>query len=733
MALLWVLFDQSKTHERPPDWTLPIVPHPQEIRPKNKKQSFVIKRSTRILVSSKNRVEVELLNSALNKRSAPSLEAGFQTGTFRNSIIIGEFGKGSSLVDTLVSKSGLTVTDNYPGSEGYVLDVNPDYVLIAGHDTSGTFYGVQSLIQLIYREKNDLKFKPATIIDYPDMSLRSAFYGFYLNALDNDTLLERAHVDFKEFSQYKFNMIDLASHHYGHLEMEVPNHPQEKLWQRFAKLHKTARRYNLRPRVGGWAKWVKTKSEWGADLTTLEGIRTSQMVHLNGINPSDLRIASGQVAPNVMHDPGTGKSWRNDPVVVMDELGSVVFEEGKDYVVSFGEIQGQDYQRFYETPQTNLEVLFSKVHSGKGEPAGYPLRWGETFNPSTTIQRLAGGQIEDGEAVNVDFTYIGPDPWSTLKVRYCRSDQRLHSDGPENYIWRWCTDPTRFWGADDFSLDVDETRVFAWDKRCLESGKTRSQIWVDDILYYYKTIRAENPDARISMWSDMVDPEHNAVLYGTEETASLMVEAGMSDIIMIPWKSSIAKESIRFFADKGFPVMPSCQNNTADGYSEAPQWASLLREYYSDKSLPFGMMHCSWEYKFDTDLAWEQLRTVADHTWSAAPYIIHTPITRVRAGIEIEIVVKVEGDKLVFDGKKVMPGPLPVKEVFLYYKAVKRDLSFTKILMTKAGTEFSARILPVSAETRTIQYYIQVSDEAHISYSPKLAKDKPYRITLTTN
>jgi len=715
---------------------LPIVPHPQEIRLKNKEQTFIINPNTRILVTRaalKNRVEVELLNSALNRHSMQSLEVGFLADDFHNSIIIGEFNRGNRGIDTLVSRSGSILTDNYPGPEGYFLDINPDYVLIAGSDSSGTFYGVQSLIQLILREKDELKIQPATIVDYPDMSLRSTFYGFYLNALEDDAVIERAFIDFRKIAQFKFNMIDLASHHYGHLEMEVPNHPREKLWQRFTRLHGTARRYNLRPGVGGWAKWVNTKSQWGADLTTLEGIRTSQMIQLNGSSPYNLEISSGQIAPNVMHEPGTGKPWDPEPFEVLDESGSMVFEEGRDYLVNFGKIQTEDYQKFQVTPQTNLQVLFSEVHSGQGEPYGYPLRWGQTFNAPTTLQRLPEGQIADGQAVKVNFSYIGPDPWSILKVRYCRSDERLHTDGHENYIWRWCTDPTRFWGADDFSLDVDETRVFAWDKRCLESGKTRSQIWVDDVAYYYKTIRSANPDARISMWSDMLDPEHNGGLYGTGGTASLMVDAGMTDVIMIPWKSSIAGESVRFFADKGFSIMPSCQNSTREGYSEAPKWASLLREFYSDKNLPFGMMHCSWEYKFDTDLAWEQLAAVADHAWSTAPYIIHTPIKIAQAETEIQIVAKVEGDKFVFDGKKVRPGPLPVKHAFLYYKNGGSDLSFTKSSMIKTGAEFSAQIPGVSPEVKTIEYYIQVSNEAHISYSPKLAKEKPFIITLTRN
>ena len=36
------------------------------------------------------------------------------------------------------------------------------------------------------------------------------------------------------------------------------------------------------------------------------------------------------------------------------------------------------------------------------------------------------------------------------------------------------------------------------------------EIFVDDVEYYYKLLKAQNPDVRIFMWSDMLDPAHNA-------------------------------------------------------------------------------------------------------------------------------------------------------------------------------------------------------------------------------
>lgn len=729
-ALAWVLFD--KTDIRPEnDWSLPIIPHPQEIQLKDEKKRFILNENTKInlIIGSEeaDRVEPEILNTALGKKGLESLEVILNKAPAKNQIIVGDFKNGNKIIDSLVSSNGLQFNPRYPGPEGYFLDISADYVLVAGYDSSGTFYGVQSLFQLI-NNASDLTLAPVTIIDYPDMPLRSAFYGFYLNTLENNKLIKRAYVDFKKFSQLKFNMIDLASHHYGHLEMEVPNHNGQKLWEKFGEIHQEARRYNLRPRVGGWAKWVNTNSSWGADLTTLECIRSTQKIKMNN-HPHTLKISPGEAAPNVIYDFSTVRSLTQEPVIVSNKMASIFYKEGKDYVVNFGKIQSEPYQKYGTTSQTNLEALFSKVHHGEGEPTGYPLRWAETFNPSTTIQRLPEGRIEENQEVNVTFSYIGPDPWSILKVRYCRSDKRLHTDGPENYIWRWCTEPVRFWDADDFSLDVDETRVFAWDKRCLGSGKSRSQIWVDDIHYYYQTIRGANASARISMWSDMIDPEHNATLYGTDQAVSLIQKAGMIDIMMIPWKSSIAEASVRFFAENGFAIMPSSQETTKAGYSVAPKWAKLIREFYSNKNVPFGLMHCSWDYKYDTDLGRQHLETVADHAWSVAPYILHTPVKAAMDGDDIEIMAKFEGDNYIYDGEKVRPGPLPLKTAFLFYRINERS-SFTKLEMTNDEGEFKAIIPDTQFKTKTIEYYIEMSDEFHTSLCPPLSKREPFSINV---
>lgn len=62
-------------------------------------------------------------------------------------------------------------------SEGYYLSVQSDKVIIAGNDGSGTFYGVQSYIQIASQPQ----VMQVTVTDYPDVPERGLVEGYYGN------------------------------------------------------------------------------------------------------------------------------------------------------------------------------------------------------------------------------------------------------------------------------------------------------------------------------------------------------------------------------------------------------------------------------------------------------------------------------------------------------------------------------------------------------------------------
>ncbi len=713
-----------KNDRLPVSSSIHVIPHPQEMGMKSEQHDFLITTTTVIVLGAvPNRtdsVTSESLNQALLARGLPAMPLT-RLNDFSGSkkaLVWGTLNRSHRLLDSLMAARDLLTTPPTLQAEEYRLDVDSDFVVLIGGSDAAIYWGVQTIRQLIKPTPaaNGCQITAVRIRDFPDMPLRSAFYGFHLGNLDNDSLLSRGYNDIIRFSTYKFNLIGLDNPHYGHLEMEIADGSGKKYGERLAEIFAFARKYHLQPRVGGMARWYSRKpSPWSDDLTLLEGIRTTQSITMTGQQEYPLRTSSGQIAYKVMHDFKTGKMWPAEPVVVTDSSGQIVYEENRDFEIVFGQTQ---------------HPFFTRVIADEGEPAGYPRRRGESDELPTTIRRTQNSRIREGQTVKVTFSYIGPDPWSPYKVRYCRSDPRIHTDGPTNFIWRWCTQPVHYLQANIFNLEMDEIRVFAWDKRCQDSGKSRSQIFVDDIRYYYDTIKRQAPEAMILMWADMADPNHHARDYRTEDVADGILRSGMSDIIMVPWNHACAESSVDFFFQKGFSIMASSQGQEGQ-ISVAPLWAKLLRDRFQRSGKLYGLMHAPWEYDYATAAGEERLATAADHAWSVAPYIIHLPIREAKAGENISIIAQFEGDRYVYDGQKVRTGPLMPIYARLYFRNAERS-NFQQISMNRAGNSYAAIIAAKWVREPAMEYYIEMADSGHVSFAPKSAPEYCYRIRISS-
>ena len=61
-----------------------------------------------------------------------------------------------------------------PHAEGYVLRTGPRWLVVAGHDPAGTFYGAQTLRQLLGRDAQGVFVQPAQVDDWPSLPWRGA-------------------------------------------------------------------------------------------------------------------------------------------------------------------------------------------------------------------------------------------------------------------------------------------------------------------------------------------------------------------------------------------------------------------------------------------------------------------------------------------------------------------------------------------------------------------------------
>ncbi|MCM1028314.1 MAG: beta-N-acetylglucosaminidase domain-containing protein [Pseudoflavonifractor sp.] len=133
-------------------------------------------------------------------------------------LTIGEMG------DKAVKKYSSLIPDH---AEGYYLKVTPKEIVVAGRDGKGTFYGVQTLLQMLAKAGNE-GLTEVTVVDWPASSNRGVVEGFYGNPW--------SHIDrLSQFDFYGANKLDTYIYGpkddpYHHSRWREP-YPEEKAAQ----------------------------------------------------------------------------------------------------------------------------------------------------------------------------------------------------------------------------------------------------------------------------------------------------------------------------------------------------------------------------------------------------------------------------------------------------------------------------------------------------------------------
>lgn len=83
-------------------------------------------------------------------------------------------------------------------TDGYYLNVSPEGVIIAGNDEAGTYYGVQTYLQLTEQPE----VQEVTITDWPDVLERGVVEGFYGNPWSHQDRLSQ----FEFYGRHKLNV-----------------------------------------------------------------------------------------------------------------------------------------------------------------------------------------------------------------------------------------------------------------------------------------------------------------------------------------------------------------------------------------------------------------------------------------------------------------------------------------------------------------------------------------------
>ncbi len=152
------------------------------------------------------------------------------------------------------------------------------------------------------------------------------------------------------------------------------------------------------------------------------------------------------------------------------------------------------------------------------------------------------------------------------------------------------------WGAKGYMMSHDEVRVLNWDKSCTDRHLTPGEILADNVKQCSGILREVNPGGRVYVWSDMFDPNHNAVngpYYLVNGDLRGSWKGIDEDVIVLPWYFEKRAESLKFFAERG-------NKQVVAGYYDSKP-ARVAEWLSAAKAVPgsvIGVMYTTWQNKY---------------------------------------------------------------------------------------------------------------------------------------
>jgi len=132
------------------------------------------------------------------------------------------------LIRQYCAQMGLDGNNQIPGPEGYILRTEKNVVLVAGSDTRGAFYGLQSLRQLVFKETNQVKIRGVRVRDWPEKQFRGLY--LFLPGRDNIPFFKRFIRDYMALYKYNTLIMEMGA------SMRLDSHPElNSGWIEFAR------------------------------------------------------------------------------------------------------------------------------------------------------------------------------------------------------------------------------------------------------------------------------------------------------------------------------------------------------------------------------------------------------------------------------------------------------------------------------------------------------------------
>ena len=255
-----------------------------------------------------------------------------------------------------------------------------------------------------------------------------------------------------------------------------------------------------------------------------------------------------EVGPiNVLRRAGT-------PVTVRNEDGSITYIEGRDYAL-------------LQDPSFNL--------------------YRDLEHDAPALKLLAGSRIHEGQKLRLSWYH--PMLVHDSQVTICMAEPAVYEIWEhEAKLLSERLHPKRI------LLNMDEVRMGGTCQVC--RGKNMAALLGECITRQTQILRRYNPGAEIYVWSDMLDPNHNAHgnYYLLEGDFTGSWNYVPKDLIIAVWGGAPREKSLQFFAQQGLRTIVACYYD-AKNLDDVKGWLQIARP------LPnvHGFMYTSWQRRYE--------------------------------------------------------------------------------------------------------------------------------------
>lgn len=200
-------YSVATAQQQPSPDLVRLIPRPRQIA--LKPDRFLLSSKTRIVLadshSEDDRFAATDFADDLQETAKLPMKVGGSRA--RNSILIGSLDLPG--VQAALKRLGISVPANLD-VEGYVLVVNAKEVLVAGKSAAGTFYGLQTLKQLVRGEGSDAFIPAVEIVDWPVMRWRGVSDDISRGPVPTVSYIKR---QLRTFAAFKLNMHSFYMEH----------------------------------------------------------------------------------------------------------------------------------------------------------------------------------------------------------------------------------------------------------------------------------------------------------------------------------------------------------------------------------------------------------------------------------------------------------------------------------------------------------------------------------------